>query len=445
MAETTLTLPSSLDSGIMGSIPIDSGSGILNLPEATDKLAKMGRKGDVYIAHLSEGETIVPLGVFDKNPEAKELLFKSIRELGFEPEQFIVGNKLNSINPETGLPEFGIGSFIKRLVKKVAPIVGTVVGYMYGGPMGATIGRTLGGKVKGESWGDALRRGITTGGMIYGSNALFGSNPIQWGAEKWGASTLPGSQWASSTLANTAARQGMFGLGLPAAQTLPGAGGTPQAAPKEGLGMGGSYSQGVADALGTGTQVAGTGAGTETPWWKSLFMEEGKFSPSRTLGTVGIGGALLGGMAQEEDTGQGEMEPTKYQNYLEAVANAEARGLQYGDLGYPTPEQFGVYKPPAHELMGGLFGPSVANKDYYDYVDYWKNAPSANLFSDLKGTNEGGYIEGPGTEKSDSIPALLSDGEFVFTADAVRGAGNGDRRQGARKMYNMMRQFEQVA
>ena len=45
----------------------------------------------------------------------------------------------------------------------------------------------------------------------------------------------------------------------------------------------------------------------------------------------------------------------------------------------------------------------------------------------------------PGTEKSDSIPALLSDGEFVFTADAVRGAGNGDRRQGARKMYNMMR------
>jgi len=158
MAETTLTLPSSLDSGIMGSIPIDSGSGILNLPEATDKLAKMGRKGDVYIAHLSEGETVVPLGVFDKNPEAKELLFKSIRELGLEPEQFVVGNELNSINPETGLPEFGVFSFVKRLIKKVAPIVGTVVGYMYGGPMGATIGRTLGGKVKGESWGDALQK-----------------------------------------------------------------------------------------------------------------------------------------------------------------------------------------------------------------------------------------------------------------------------------------------
>ena len=49
------------------------------------------------VCYHSEGETIVPLGVFDKNPEAKELLFKSIRELGFEPEQFIVGNELNSI------------------------------------------------------------------------------------------------------------------------------------------------------------------------------------------------------------------------------------------------------------------------------------------------------------------------------------------------------------
>ena len=430
MAETTLTLPRSLDSGIMGSIPIDSGSGILNLPEATDKLAKMGRKGDIYIAHLSEGETVVPLGVFDKNPEAKELLFKSIRELGFEPEKFIVGNELNSINPETGLPEFGIGSFIKRLVKKVAPIVGTVVGYMYGGPMGATIGRTLGGKVKGESWGDALRRGITTGGMIYGSNAVFGTNPIQWGAEKWGASALPGASWAASApyMTQMAEAEAIAAAGAGVGTQ---AGLTPSEIVHPGRG-------------GVGSGITGTTAGAETPWWKSLFMEEGKFSPMRTLGTVGIGGALLGGMAQE-DTGQGEMEPTKYQNYLEAVANAESRGLQYGDLGYPTPEQFGVYKPPAHELMGGLFGPNVANKDYYDYVDYWKNAPSASLFSELKGTNEGGYINGPGTEKSDSIPALLSDGEFVFTADAVRGAGDGDRRQGARNMYNMMRQFEQVA
>jgi hypothetical protein len=66
----------------------------------------------------------------------------------------------------------------------------------------------------------------------------------------------------------------------------------------------------------------------------------------------------------------------------------------------------------------------------------------------------GGYVEGPGTGTSDSIDAvimqngrpvqeaLLSDGEFVMTERAVRGAGNGDRDQGAARMYEMMRQFE---
>ena len=69
----------------------------------------------------------------------------------------------------------------------------------------------------------------------------------------------------------------------------------------------------------------------------------------------------------------------------------------------------------------------------------------------------GGYIEGPGTGKSDSIPAAiyqdggrvqearLSDGEFVMTADAVRGAGGGNRNAGAAKMYQMMNQFERRA
>jgi hypothetical protein len=53
-----------------------------------------------------------------------------------------------------------------------------------------------------------------------------------------------------------------------------------------------------------------------------------------------------------------------------------------------------------------------------------------------------GRISGPGTETSDSIPAMLSDGEFVMNARAVRGAGNGSREAGVRKMYDMMRNFE---
>ena len=53
-----------------------------------------------------------------------------------------------------------------------------------------------------------------------------------------------------------------------------------------------------------------------------------------------------------------------------------------------------------------------------------------------------GQIQGPGTETSDDIPAMLSDGEFVMTAQAVRGAGNGSREQGFKKMYDIMRAFE---
>ena len=50
----------------------------------------------------------------------------------------------------------------------------------------------------------------------------------------------------------------------------------------------------------------------------------------------------------------------------------------------------------------------------------------------------GGMVNGPGTEVSDSIPAQLSNNEFVFTADSVRAAGGGDIDLGAQKMYGIM-------
>ena len=77
-----------------------------------------------------------------------------------------------------------------------------------------------------------------------------------------------------------------------------------------------------------------------------------------------------------------------------------------------------------------------------------------NVPSQIIPKAEGGMIEGPGTGKSDSIPAAiyqnggrvqearLSDGEFVMTADAVKGAGNGSRAKGAAEMYKMMKNFE---
>ena len=57
----------------------------------------------------------------------------------------------------------------------------------------------------------------------------------------------------------------------------------------------------------------------------------------------------------------------------------------------------------------------------------------------------GGEVNGPGTGTSDSVPARLSDGEFVMTAASVRGAGGGDRDIGAARMYDMMAELEAQA
>ena len=56
-----------------------------------------------------------------------------------------------------------------------------------------------------------------------------------------------------------------------------------------------------------------------------------------------------------------------------------------------------------------------------------------------------GSINGPGTGTSDDIPAMLSDGEFVMTAQAVKGAGNGSREKGMRRMYDAMHRLEGAA
>ena len=57
----------------------------------------------------------------------------------------------------------------------------------------------------------------------------------------------------------------------------------------------------------------------------------------------------------------------------------------------------------------------------------------------------GGMSLGAGTEKSDDIPAMLSDGEFVMTSRAVRGLGNGSRKLGAKRLYDMMHRAERNA
>jgi len=54
----------------------------------------------------------------------------------------------------------------------------------------------------------------------------------------------------------------------------------------------------------------------------------------------------------------------------------------------------------------------------------------------------GGFVPIGAKEKADDVPARLSKNEFVFTANAVKAAGEGDVDAGADKMYNTMKQLE---
>ncbi len=91
----------------------------------------------------------------------------------------------------------------------------------------------------------------------------------------------------------------------------------------------------------------------------------------------------------------------------------------------------GVYQP---YNASGLYGVPLV---YQPPVRQYAEGGQATHFP-----RKTGPINGPGTGTSDSIPAMLSDGEFVFTARAVRNAGNGSRRKGAARMYKLMKMLE---
>ena len=85
-------------------------TGIAGVKSVADQLADYGRYEDTYIVHAAEGETVIPMAVLDRDPRLKEILFTQMRSMGLEPERYVVGNELNSINPVTGQPEFSIFS-----------------------------------------------------------------------------------------------------------------------------------------------------------------------------------------------------------------------------------------------------------------------------------------------------------------------------------------------
>jgi len=232
--------------------------------------------------------------------------------------------------------------------------------------------------------------------------------------------------------AGMAALGGALGGGI---GSLVGGGDTEDALIAAGLGgLGGYMAQGsfnTANAVPPGRQVVGSKVSgpsmSRADLIKSATQDSRTFSspsffskliPESTLGKTaligGIGALALGGLDEEE-------KGTK--NFI-------------GDRPYPTGKpRLGV---------GIVDGVEFDLNNEEERKEYFRRVREKQGIGRMMAAN-GGEVNGPGTGTSDSVPARLSDGEFVLTAKAVRGAGGGDRDLGAARMYDMMSELERVA
>jgi hypothetical protein len=126
-----------------------------------------------------------------------------------------------------------------------------------------------------------------------------------------------------------------------------------------------------------------------------------------------------------------------------------------GRVGY---QMGGGIKPPAMPINPEMLALAIYGKRY-DELTYTQKSAIADMLPNKKAEGgimdlggmemdyraKGGFVPIGRKEKADDVPARLSKNEFVFTADAVRGAGKGDIKKGAKKMYQLMKQYEAIA
>jgi len=95
---------------------------------------------------------------------------------------------------------------------------------------------------------------------------------------------------------------------------------------------------------------------------------------------------------------------------------------------------------------GGRIGYAMGTEDKVEMAAGIEGLPiniNPKGIKELDLRETGGFIAPVGVkEKADDIPAMLSNNEFVFTADAVRAAGGGSVNKGAQVMYDTMKKLE---
>ena len=309
---------------------------------------------------------------------------------------------------------------IKKFFKKNLRDIATVIGFAVGGPAGAAIGQGIGSVGEGRSLKDSL----VSSAKVYGGASIARGAGLQGGT--------PGSPGISFGSAAPGTQGGVGGffqdVGAGGRNIIGG-----DATFKDVFGKDGTLSTsykglgtlGKAGVMGTG--LAGIGAfdsvpqpNNQMPGATSQYLTRG-LTPARlsnAYSTAGIPvGAPQGGNALDSSF-------SGYDPINQAYAKLLEQG--YGDLAFPEFQQ--------SQIKGAKDGGGIAR-----LMDGGE-LPQMDL------REHGGDINDPeGSGDEDTVPALLADGEFVMTKQAVAGMGNGNHDTGIANLYAMMDMNENKA
>ena len=461
---------------------LERGAAIQESPLAAEvqELKQYGEGPDTELAHLRPGEMVIP-PEFLEDTKFESALAKKFDEFDINPEQAIVGSGIASLNPVTGLEQFffkKIGKALKKVVKKIAPIAGPLANFIPGvgpvlaGAIGAATnvaaGKGLKGAVSGALGGygaGKLFSGVGSLGTVGGKTVGAGNFGGLGGLDKFRAlgSGLKSGNLASTFFNPATGDKGIFGGSIgPGIRSglgsLTGFGQTPgqqtydtgdvigtldgkpvtradlanmtpdqigamqmtQAAVNDKSLMQRLSAmflpQGVEDALGTGPGGGGFFGGGGG----------GGFGDALKMGGIGALAAGLGKLAYEDAKKQTGVPLTPLTTMSPTGRyNIEAEISRRMGQEAPNPVEFGLLPTGTlPELSGGkpagmmYGGPVMAYAEGGAVQMQEGGEMDPSMFPRMDGD-----INGPGTETSDDIPAMLSDGEFVMTGQAVRGAG----------------------
>ena len=167
----------------------------------------------------------------------------------------------------------------------------------------------------------------------------------------------------------------------------------------------------MADVAGPSTMLSATGSPD------SEFEDVMRKITGDSEGYAAYAGIIPGFKARKRSDGRFEYKALDGQIYGPDTYEDIAAGK------YPN-----IYDPRANVAGGGMpMGIMRSNKAGVMERDY---------------RDKGGFVPVGIKEKADDVPAMLSKNEFVMTANAVRGAGNGSIEKGAQRMYDTMKRLE---